>query len=90
MSLPHERVRYTADEYLEFERKAETRHVYLDGLVFEMAGESLVHSQICVNLAREVSALLKGKPCQALSPNMKVRTGELSTIRIATSYRIQG
>lgn len=77
MSLPRENVRYTPDEYLEFERRAGTRHEYLDGLVFEMAGESLVHSQICINLARELSAQLKGKPCQALSPNMKVRTGEL-------------
>ena len=38
-----------------------------------MAGESLAHSRICVNIAREVSAALKGKDCEALSPNMKVR-----------------
>ena len=77
MSLPLKNLRHTPDEYLEFERQAETRHEYLDGLVFEMAGESLAHSQICVNLARELRTQLKGKPCQALSPNMKVRTGEL-------------
>lgn len=76
MSLPQKNVRYTPEEYLEFERHAETRHEYLDGLVYEMAGESLAHSQICVNLAGELRAQLKSKPCQALSPNMKVRTGE--------------
>ncbi len=60
--------------------KAETRHEYfdgeiypVDGIIYAMAGESLSHSQICINLAREVSLKLKGKPCQALSPNMKVR-----------------
>ncbi|HEV7844598.1 MAG TPA: Uma2 family endonuclease [Pyrinomonadaceae bacterium] len=76
MSLPQKNARCTPEEYLEFERQAETRHEYLDGLVYEMAGESLAHSQICVNLAGELRAQLKGKPCQALSPNMKVRTGE--------------
>jgi Uma2 family endonuclease len=72
--------RYTPEEYLELERKAETRHEYIDGEIFPidrdayaMAGESLSHSQICINLARETSLQLKNKACQALSPNMKVR-----------------
>lgn len=76
MSLPQKSVRHTPEEYLEFERRAETRHEYLDGMIYEMAGESLAHSQICVNLAGELRGQLKGKPCQALSPNMKVRTSE--------------
>lgn len=76
MSLPQTVILYTPDEYLELERQATERHEYLDGHIYEMAGESLAHSQICVNLAREVSTQLKGKRCQALSPNMKVRTGE--------------
>lgn len=71
---------YTPEEYLEIERKSEARHEYFDGEIypvddgiFGMAGESLSHSQICVNLAGEVRAKLKGTACQALSPNMKVR-----------------
>lgn len=40
-----------------------------------MAGESLVHSRICVNISGEMRRLLKGKKCEALSPNMKVRAG---------------
>jgi Uma2 family endonuclease len=76
MSLPQKSVRHTPEEYLELERQAETRHEYFDGMIYEMAGESLAHSQICVNLAGELRGQLKGKPCQALSPNMKVRTSE--------------
>ncbi len=64
---------YSSDEYLEFERAAELRHEYLDGEIYEMAGESLVHSQICINIAGEMRQILKGSNCQALSPNMKVR-----------------
>lgn len=76
MSLLQKIIRSTPEEYLEFERQAETRHEYLDGIVYEMAGESLAHSQICINLAGELRTQLKGKPCQALSPKMKVRTSE--------------
>ena len=64
---------FSPEEYLEFERDAETRHEYLDGEIFEMAGESLAHSQICANILGEMRQALKGTRCQALSPNMKVR-----------------
>ena len=80
MGLAKTKILYTPEEYLEIEREAETRHEYFDGViypldseVYAMAGESLAHSQICINLAGEVRAKLKGKSCQALSPNMKVR-----------------
>lgn len=73
MGLAQQKTIYSPEEYLELERASETRHEYVDGDVYEMAGESLAHSQICVNLAGEMRAALKGSPCQALSPNMKVR-----------------
>src|SRR5262249_2661232 len=66
----------TPDEYLAAERESTVRHEYFHGQISAMAGESLQHSQICVNLAREVSQQLKGRDCQALSPNMKVKTGD--------------
>lgn len=65
---------FTPEDYLIFEREAETRHEFLDGEVYQMASESLSHSRVCINLGGEVRAKLKGKPCEALSPNMKVRT----------------
>ena len=64
----------TPEEYLEFEREAEFRHEYIDGEIYEMAGESLSHSRVSVNLGGEVRNKLKGKNCEALSANMKVRT----------------
>jgi len=67
---------YTPDEYLAAERESPVRHEYLAGRIYAMAGESLQHSQIGVNLIREVSQQLKGRECQALSPNMKVKTGD--------------
>lgn len=73
MSVALRQQKMTPDEYLEFERKAELRHEFVDGDVYEMAGESLAHSQICINIAAEMQRQLKGTDCQALSPNMKVR-----------------
>ncbi|HYL99305.1 MAG TPA: Uma2 family endonuclease, partial [Blastocatellia bacterium] len=43
--------------------------------IYAMAGESLVHGIICVNLTRIVSTQLMGGPCQALSKDIKVRSG---------------
>lgn len=73
MALPERQLLYTVDEYLEMERASEERHEYIDGHIVLMSGESLAHSRICINLAGEVRAQLRGTPCEALSPNMKVR-----------------
>ena len=66
------------EDYLIFERESVSRHEYLDGEIYQMAGESLSHSRVCMNLAREAGNKLKGRPCEALSPNMKVRTSNAS------------
>lgn len=77
-ALPKAKLIYTPEEYLEFERSSDERHEFWDGYLFQMAGESLSHSRICVNLTRETSFGLLGKSCEALSPNMKVRTSTAS------------
>lgn len=69
---------YSSEEYLKFERESDARHEFLDGQVFAMAGESLTHSRVCTNLSGEVRDKLKGKTCEPLSPNMKVRTSTAS------------
>ncbi len=71
-----ERQRRTVAEYLEFERQAEERHEFLDGVIRAMAGESPRHSTINANLITEVTVQLKRTSCRTFSPNMKVRSGE--------------
>ena len=75
MAVPKEKFLYTVEDYLEMERAAEERHEYVDGYIYKLSGETLPHSQIGINLSGELRQALKGKPCQALSPNMKVRSG---------------
>jgi Uma2 family endonuclease len=75
MSLPESQVLYSVEEYLELERKSEERHEYLDGEIFEMAGESPAHGTICMTLSGIVHRQLLGTPCQAFSKDTKVRSG---------------
>ena len=56
---------YTVEEYLAFEREAEERHEYLDGLIYAMAGESGEHADISHNLSGLLFNELKGKDCRA-------------------------
>ncbi len=65
---------FTPEDYLIFEREGDARHEFIDGEIYAMAGESLSHSRVCVNLMGEAREKLKGKSCEVLSPNMKVRT----------------
>jgi Uma2 family endonuclease len=75
MALPRS-PRFTPEEYLAKERESVSRHEYLSGQIYDMAGESVQHSRICINLAREVSVQLKGRECEAFSANMKVKSGD--------------
>jgi len=76
MALPQQFLpTISAEQYLEIERFSETRHEFLDGVVYAMAGESPDHSTICYNLSGITHAQLSSKPCRGFSPNMKVRAG---------------
>jgi Uma2 family endonuclease len=75
MSLPQTHTRYSVAEYLALERESEERHEYLDGEIYAMAGESPEHGTICINLSGQLYSQLRGKPCQAFSKDMKVRSG---------------
>lgn len=77
MSLPKSETLYTEEAYLALERKSEERHEYLDGHIYAMAGESINHGDICVNLVGQLYTQLRGGPCRALSKDMKVRSGPI-------------
>lgn len=75
MAQPIPKPLYTIDEYLAFERKSEERHIYFDGELFAMAGESDEHGDISVNLVVSLGSQLKGKPCRVRTKDTKVRSG---------------
>ncbi|MBL8207366.1 MAG: Uma2 family endonuclease [Blastocatellia bacterium] len=66
---------YTIEEYLAFEREAEERHEYLDGVIYAMAGESPEHDDISTNLIGELRAALRDTPCRVRAKDTKVLSG---------------
>jgi Uma2 family endonuclease len=73
MALPDILPAFTPDEYLVFERESESKHEYLDGLIYAMAGSSPEHSTICVNVSEIITRQLRGTPCRPFSADMKLR-----------------
>ena len=63
MGIPKLQPRYTVGEYLAMEREAFERHIYLDGEIFAMAGESPEHADVSMNIAGLLFVQLRGKPC---------------------------
>lgn len=64
---------YTPQEYLAFEREAETKNEYIDGMVVAMAGASRRHSLIGVNIAASLHGQLKGRPCEVHQTDLRVK-----------------
>ena len=62
-------------EYLQCELLAETKHEYIDGEVYAMAGASENHNLLSVNMASELKNQLKGTPCRTFIADMKVKVG---------------
>lgn len=76
MALPKPKPRYSVDEYLEMERAADERHMYIDGDIFAMAGESPAHADVSSNTLMLVASQLKGTPCRARTKDTKVRCAD--------------
>lgn len=65
--------RYTPEQYLTLERKADYKSEYINGHVLAMAGASRLHNLIAGNFYREVSQQLRGRPCEAYINDMRVK-----------------
>jgi Uma2 family endonuclease len=65
--------RITPQEYLEIERKAETRSEYLDGQMFAMAGASFEHTQIVRNITVELGLQLRNGPCEIFPLDLRTK-----------------
>lgn len=62
----------TPEEYLSGEIVSQTKHEYLAGVVYAMAGASRDHNQIAANILRELGNQLQGKRCTALGSDMRL------------------
>ena len=63
----------TVEEYIAFEEKAEAKHEFINGKLYEMPGTTDFHNLICQQIAFLFKMLLKGKGFQVFQENIKVR-----------------
>ncbi|PKM13464.1 MAG: hypothetical protein CVV13_01755 [Gammaproteobacteria bacterium HGW-Gammaproteobacteria-3] len=68
--------RISIQDYLEGELISEVKHEYRDGYVYAMAGASRNHERITGNVFAEIRNLLKNKPCEPFSSDLKIKVGD--------------
>lgn len=63
------------EAYLQGELLSETKHEYIDGAVYAMAGASKNHQRITINVLAELKTHLKNTLCEPFSSDIKVKVG---------------
>lgn len=66
--------RYTPEEYLELERKAEFKSEYYNGYITAMSGATRKHNLVTGNIFAQIHGQLEGRPCEVYMGDMRVRT----------------
>lgn len=64
---------YTPEEYLKLERASDTRHEYIDGEIFEMAGAGRQHNRISINLIHRLVTQTRDHNCSVYGSDMRVK-----------------
>ena len=76
MALARQMAYLSIEAYLAGERESETRHEYIDGVAYAMAGASVNHNQITANMLTSLMLHLRGQECRPFSSDLLVRTGK--------------
>jgi len=69
-SQPHS---MTVDEWRELEEHSEIKHEYIDGQIYAMAGGTLAHSFVAVNVVALLKSILRGRSCRAYNSDAAAR-----------------
>jgi Uma2 family endonuclease len=71
LARPIARMSYA--EYLAFEASSQTKHEYVNGEVYDMAGGTIEHGALAVAISTALSNALRDRPCRVLSSDVRVR-----------------
>jgi Uma2 family endonuclease len=69
-------VRYTFAEYLAHEDASNTKHEFLDGQIYAMAGGSPEHSALISSVNGQLWSQLRGTPCAVHISDLRIRVLE--------------
>ena len=78
MTAQPQKKKYTPEEYVALEEKAEYKSEYVKGYIFKMAGGTEAHITISFNATKLFADKLRGK-CRAYQSDMKVWVEEVGT-----------
>src|SRR4051812_34810919 len=73
MSAVSKTRRCSFEEYLALEERAEFKSEFFDGEIFAMAGATSAHVKISSSILIALGQRLRGKPCQPMNDDMKIR-----------------
>ncbi len=76
MSEAKRHTSWTWDAYLAWEARQPIRYELVDGQVYAMGGGTADHDTIGNNLRAALHTQMRGKPCRAHGPDLKVRAGK--------------
>jgi Uma2 family endonuclease len=62
----------TVEEYFEMEERSEIRHEYYDGEIRAMAGTTLKHNKIVLNIASFIRSKFRTKGCEIFAESIKL------------------
>jgi len=65
--------RFTPEQYLALERKADFKSEYCNGYIIAMAGTSKEHNQVAGNVYRKIGNQIEDRPCTIYFSEMRVR-----------------
>ena len=65
--------RYSFADYIAFEEAGTTKHEFLDGEIYGMAGGTPEHAALSVAVSSTLLAQLRGGPCRVYSSDLRVR-----------------
>lgn len=66
----------TVEEYLERSKSWELKHEWVDGELWAMAGASMRHNAVTMNIGVELGLRLRGTPCRPTTSDQRVRVND--------------
>lgn len=69
-------VHYTFREYLAHEAASNTKHEYLDGQIYAMAGGTPEHSALIASVTTHLSNSVRGGTCRVHMADLRIRVAE--------------
>ena len=76
MAIALKKQSVTEEDYLQGELKSDTKHEFIQGEIYAMAGASEDHGSIALNIGSEFRNHLKTSPCRTFVADMKVKVNE--------------